>query len=342
MIIDNREYKILVIEDNPGDFALVEDFLYEQFEAPAISQAKNFKEAKEILTATINKINVILLDLSLPDNTGEALIRDIINLSENIPVIVLTGYTDFSFGVKSLSLGIADYLLKDELTAMSLYKSIVYSIERKRSIAELEESEKRYSEVFHFSPLPMWVVDLDALKFLDVNKATIDSYGYTREEFLTMTLKDIRPGNDIPNMQRSIDETRLDPKKISRRVTVHKRKNGELRNVEVQFAQFDYKGKLSNIVIVNDITDTLNYIKAIEERNDQLQEISWIQSHIIRAPLSRIMGLIPLIENTDEIDTEIRKMLQYLAASANELDEVIKDITDKTKVVDYQTNQLKK
>src|SRR6202035_2681720 len=109
--------------------------------------------------------------------TGESLILDIIKICANVPVIVLTGYSDFTFGVKSLSLGVSDYILKDGLSSISLYKSIVYSTERKKSIADLKESEKRYSDVFHFSRLPMWIVDLDSLKFLDVNRATTDHYG---------------------------------------------------------------------------------------------------------------------------------------------------------------------
>jgi signal transduction histidine kinase len=71
------------------------------------------------------------------------LIQEIVEISLNAPVIVLTGYTDFEFGVKSLSSGASDYILKDELTSLSLYKSIVYSMERKRIISDLEISEKR-------------------------------------------------------------------------------------------------------------------------------------------------------------------------------------------------------
>ena len=208
-------YKILVIEDNLGDFALVEDFLFEQIESPIVLRAFNFASAKILLSGTEGLFDVILLDLSLPDKTGESLIRAVIEASNQAPVVVLTGYVDFDFGVRSLTLGVFDYLLKDELTALSLFKSIIYSIERKK---------------------------------------------------IATTLKD--------------------------------------------------------------------HIKAIEFQNEKLKEISWIQSHVIRAPLARIMGLVPLM--TDELsEVDRNMMLQYLLISANELDAEIRSITDKTTKADY-------
>jgi PAS domain S-box-containing protein len=83
-------------------------------------------------------------------------------------------------------------------------------------------------------------------------------------------------------------------------------------------------------VYFKDVTERLNYIKAIEEQNQKLREISWMQSHVIRAPLARIMGLIPMI--ADEHFEEKEKMLEYLRISANDLDEVIRNITEKTKI----------
>jgi signal transduction histidine kinase len=143
MTWDNGGYHILVVEDNPGDFILVEDLILERINSPLIVQANTFEEAKGILTSNGHEYNVVLLDLSLPDHTGEPLIHEIVELCGNIPVVVLTGYTDFAFGVKSLSMGVSDYLLKDDLTSLSLYKSIVYSIERKRIMSALKTSERR-------------------------------------------------------------------------------------------------------------------------------------------------------------------------------------------------------
>src|SRR3569833_862638 len=144
-----KEFSILVIEDNPGDFALVEEFLLEQIEVVSLFRAENYKEAREALISAGVIYDVVLLDLSLPDKTGIPLIREIVELCSSMPVIVLTGYTDLSFGGNSLALGVSDYILKEELSPTFLYKSILYSIERKRDIAELKASQKEYSELFH-------------------------------------------------------------------------------------------------------------------------------------------------------------------------------------------------
>ncbi len=145
MLKDKNQYSILVIEDNSGDFLLIEDYLDERMKHPGIQHVKYFKEAKALLE-TANHFNVILLDLSLTDKTGEALIKEVIFLAGDIPVIILTGYSDVDFSIKSLSLGVADYLLKDDITANALYKSIIYNIERKKINLQLKESEQRLLE----------------------------------------------------------------------------------------------------------------------------------------------------------------------------------------------------
>ena len=327
---DKKRYKILVIEDNPGDFTLVEDFLFEQIESPAITNVETFKEAKDILLSKENKFDIVLLDLSLPDKKGEPLILEIIAICPNIPVIVLTGYADFTFGIKSLSLGIADYILKEELTSISLYKSITYSTERKKGISALEESEKRYSELFHLSPIPMWVIDLDTLYYLDANDAAIKNYGYSFDEFLSMTIKDIRPLEEIPLLEEAMKKQTTSQQFGFLGIYVHQKKNGDIIQVEIQSNDIQYKGKKARIILANDITERLNYIKTIEKQNEKFREIAWMQSHVIRAPLARIMGLIPFIMDLENNDIERKEFIGYLSYSANELDDVINKITNIT------------
>lgn len=330
MTVKTGSYHILVIEDNLGDYTLIEESLSDQLEIFTPFRAKNFIEAKETLTSGLFKFDAILLDLSLPDKMGTLLITEIVEMSDNIPVIVLTGYTDFTFGVKSLSLGVSDYLLKDDLTPELLYKSIIYGMQRSKHLLALEESEKQYSALFHLSPQPMWVVGLTMFEFLDVNLATIKQYGYSREEFLTMNLRDIRPVWEIPNLLSSIEADKKHPGIFDDKVMIHQLKSGELRHVEIKIAPIIYKGNMANVVTATDITERIDYINAIEAQNEKLKEISWIQSHVVRSPVARIMGLIPLINDAQENASELKVMLDYLSISANELDAVIKEISKKT------------
>src|SRR5579863_4717807 len=325
-------HKILIIEDNPGDFALVEEFLFEQIETPLISHASSYEEAKHILLAGQTPFDIILLDLSLPDKTGMPLIQEIVELSLNAPVIVLTGYPDLAFGVQSLSLGVSDYLLKDELTSLSLYRSIVYNLERKRIASELAESERRYSELFHLSPLPMYVFELDSLAFLDVNDAFIKHYGYSREEIFSMNMRQIRPEEEIPAFEKGLFGDTMDHRNTNLGIYKHLKKNGEIIQVDIQSNFILYRGKEAKITVASDVTERLKYIQAIEEQNEKLREISWIQSHIVRAPLARIMGLIHIIKDIKDNEEEKAMTLDFLMISANELDDVIKNITDKTRV----------
>ncbi len=321
-------FNILIVEDNPGDFALIEDLLFEQMETPVLRRAKSFQGAKDILLNDSNLFDIILLDLSLPDKGGLSLVKEMVELSLNIPVIVLTGYADPSFGIKALSLGVSDYILKDELTAVSLYKSIIYSSERKNVAMALAESEKQYSELFHLSPQPMYVFELETLKFLDVNEAFMKHYGYTRDEFCMMDLKDIRPPEEIPVFETGLLSDSPDQKNDNYGIFKHLKKNGEVIQVDIKSNFINYKGKNAKVTIATDVTERLNYIKAIEAQNEKLKEISWIQSHIIRAPLARIMGLIEIFKGL-EVDCEEKKqLLEYLLLSANELDDVIMNITD--------------
>lgn len=204
--------------------------------------------------------------------------------------------------------------------------------ERKESELQLRSSEKKYSELFELSPIPMWVFDLDTLQFLDVNAAALKNYGYSREEFLSMNLKDIRPEEDISIMEENIAKFKADPDHVIHGIYRHKRKNGEIIQADIQSYSIRYKDKLAKVILANDVTERLNYINAIEGQNQKLRDISWMQSHIIRAPLARIMGLIPLIENFATDEEEKDKMLQYMLMSAHELDNVIRDITEKTMV----------
>ena len=242
---------ILIIEDNPGDYVLIQDYLCEEFKAPSVYHAQTFAEAKNKLHSGVH-FDTILLDLSLPDANGKQLVTEMVRLAGSIPIIVLTGYADKEFGVKTLALGISDYLLKDELSAAQLHKSISYSSERRRITRELKESEKKYRNLFDLSPIPMWVYDAYTLQFLNVNEAAIEHYGYSKEMFLSMTVDDIRPPEEIAKMEEVV--TSAENAKNFKSIYRHLKKNGELIDVETQSSEIDFNDRRACLVLSNDIT----------------------------------------------------------------------------------------
>lgn len=331
---DDKSYHILIVEDNFGDFVLIEEYLLDYILNPTLIHAKSFQEAKLILEESKNTFDVVFLDLSLPDLSGEKLIIETLEIANGMPVLALTGFSDLDFSLKSLALGVSDYLLKDELTPIILYKSIIYAIERNRHFDELQKSEKRYSELFHLSPLPMWVYDLETLAFLDVNQAAIQHYGYDRQDFLSKTLEHIRPSEDLPLLHNALIDYREGNSLYPKRVFHHVKKSGEIIKVEIESSAILFNQREAKLVLVNDITEKVQYIETIETQNRTFKEISWIQSHVVRAPLARLMGLVSLLESEAiESNPELNELLAHIKNSSIELDDIIRDISKKSESI---------
>lgn len=113
--------------------------------------------------------------------------------------------------------------------------------------------------------------------------------------------------------------------------TVFYKKNGECYWGSLAIAPVhDETGAVKNyIAICRDITNSVNYVKEIEEQNKKLMDIAWVQSHVVRAPLSRILGLINLMTMDPQQET-VDELLPLLYQSAVDLDDVIKEIVRKT------------
>ncbi len=262
---------ILVIEDNDGDAVLIQEFLNDECEYCLMHREENLRDALRALEKP-NQFDLILLDLSLPDAEGANLVQVIIKASKSIPVIVLTGYADKKFGVEAISMGAADYLLKDELTASLLHKSIIYTLERNKIRAEQESSEKKYRALFELSPIPMWVYDWETLSFLDVNKAAVSNYGYSKEEFLQMTIKDIRPPEDIPILLKAVEIAKVSQASYNRGHYRHIKKNGDHIVVRIESNKINFQDVQAELVLAVDVTFQMENEASIEKANMRLEK----------------------------------------------------------------------
>ncbi|MDP1728425.1 MAG: PAS domain-containing protein [Bacteroidota bacterium] len=160
-------------------------------------------------------------------------------------------------------------------------------------------------------------------------------FGYDKEYYSSPDFdytKLIHP-EDLLRVNESMDFIRKNPDKQNWVLDYRLLKaNGEYAYVHDKgYIIRDIQGKAIRMIgATQDITDRIKYTQAIEAQNKQLREIAWTQSHIVRAPLARLIGLVNLIDEEGQIDTDTNQLLKYVLSSAHELDSVIKSIVMNT------------
>lgn len=321
---DQNDYRILVIEDNPGDIILIQEYLAEQIANPRVVNAKSFLNATEFLK-TQELFDIILLDLSLPDKSGSELITDILKIVNDIPVIILTDFSDMEFSIHSISLGVSDYLLKHDLNASSLYKSMLYCFERKKRVHQLKESEKRYSDLFRLNPQPIWIFEMVTFKFVQVNQAAVELYGYSIEEFLNLTVFDLKVEEDHDLLRATLMQ------KYGNNQTLHKKsrhitKTGCIIDVEIQATFININDKKCRMVIITDVTEK-NHVeyeltKAIikTQENERYEIGSELHDNICQILATTHISLGVLKKSINESGLELfQQCREYIKLATQEI-----------------------
>jgi PAS domain S-box-containing protein len=314
---------VLVIEDNLGDYVLVEDYLLEKFSNIEIVHYLDYKSAIDYLRSTTDHVSVILLDLNLPEISGIDLINSILKCNYEIPIIILTGYSDLDMAKKSLQIGIYDYLVKDEINPTILRKTITFAINRSSFIKEIELEKQNYENLFNFNPQPTWLLDASTFQILNANLAAQIKYGYTLSDFMEMTFTQLHPVEEQEFIMFKLISDKEEPNK---KHFTHIFKNGNTIKADVYFKKIIHDTNNSIIVQSNDVTETLDHIHTIEIQNKKLKNIAWTQSHVVRAPISRILGIINLMEDQEANQDEFIFWMKQLKISTIEMDDIVKKI----------------
>jgi PAS domain S-box-containing protein len=126
--------------------------------------------------------------------------------------------------------------------------------EKARALKDLEDGEQRYRMLFDIHPRPMWVVENKTLRFLAVNQAAVDHYGYSREEFLSMTAEQLRSPEDIGQLLRDFEDP---SRSYMQRVARHVKKNGEHIKVEIVSFNLTFDGRPARLGVIDDVTERL-------------------------------------------------------------------------------------
>jgi PAS domain S-box-containing protein len=163
-------------------------------------------------------------------------------------------------------------LLQDDASGEFIILSNMVDVTEKNRAEELlKESETRYRFLFKSNPLPMWIYDKVTLAFIDVNDKAIEKYGYTREEFLSMTIKDIRPAEDVPALLMSYR------KKVNMHnagIWRHTKKNGTVFQVEIIANPLVLNGREVEIVLAYDVSEKIKAETELRESEGKFRKLT--------------------------------------------------------------------
>ena len=248
----NPPLHILHLEDNPADALLVRDQFAQDELAAEVRHVTGRDEFLQALDE--GHWDLVLADYKLPDYNGLEALKVVRKKFPNLPFILMSGTIGELAAIESLKAGATDYILKQmrDRLPTAVRRAVAEALERARREAaeeDMRRSERQYRLLFQGNPHPMWVFDLESLAILEVNEAATQHYGYSREEFLRMTLADLRVADDARRRESSAADF-----KAQGLVWRHRRKNGGEMDMEVIWSPLAFHGKLAALTLATDVT----------------------------------------------------------------------------------------
>jgi len=236
----NQQFKILMVEDDASDAELIVRELKRagmRCDAHRVETAVEFRRELDEYQP-----HVILSDFSMPKFDGMEALAIAKRSHPEIPFIFVSGTIGEENAVRALQSGAIDYVLKGNLLRLppAIERAMNEIRERRARQAlerELRESGKKYQRLFQSNPHPTWVYDIETLRFLLVNDAAVARYGFSREEFLAMTINDILPEKLHAGPQEGVAR--------------HRTRSGELINVSLVSHGIEWEDRRARIVVAS-------------------------------------------------------------------------------------------
>jgi hypothetical protein len=203
--------------------------------------------------------DIIISDFNLPSFDGLSALKIALEVCPLTPFIMVTGSINEDTAVECMKAGATDYVLKDSLkrlgpSVLSALEQRKIKEERIEAFETIKLNEARYRYMFHNNPQPMLIYDVETLAILEVNEAAINHYGYSEMEFLGMTIKDLRPKDELEKLLNSLKTTDLN-KSNQTGEWKHIKKSGEIIFVEVVAHSLIHNNRNARHVLINDITE---------------------------------------------------------------------------------------
>lgn len=230
--------------------------------------------------------------------------------------------------------------IKDSSGNVTALEGFISDItDTKEASEKLRKSEESFKYLFKNNPLAMWIYDLETWRFLEVNDAAISRYGYSKDEFLSMTLVEIRPDHEKDKL---IENLKIPRKNITENSEwKHKLKNGEIIDVLIISHQIEFENKDAVLVVAVDITDRKKAQSELivakekaEEANRLKSEFLAQMSHEIRTPVNVILSFSNLIKDTIDsyLDQDMKEGFNAIEHASTRLIRTIDSILNMAQI----------
>ena len=272
--------KILLVEDNPGDVRLIREMLAEaELTVFEVEWAEDLSTGLKYLKS--DNVDAVLLDLGLPESSGLETLAKVQAIRAGVPIVVLTGLEDETLGAEAVRAGAQDYLVKGQVDANPLARTLVYGIERKRLEEDLQASEKRYRDLFEQSIDAIYTTSTGG-RFLEVNQAYLDLFGYAREEIDAVSAEDFYSNpEDRSEFQRVLRENGY-VKDFP--ITSLKKDGTTIHTLDSTVTQYGPDGEVVGYQgIIRDVTEhkeSEDKLRASESRLSETQRIAKLGSWV--------------------------------------------------------------
>lgn len=202
---------------------------------------------------------------------------------------------------------------------------IIYRLTKK-----LQRSQLEYRNLFRHNPAPMFIYHPVTGRILAMNEACCAQYGYTHKEAKSLHFTDIRIAqSDELDLQLSADyPTGLKDVGLYR----HRKKNGTKIWVHKYVRTTEFRNDSARLVLTFDVTERVHAEERLLKQNERLADIAWFESHKLRAPIARLLGLLNVINMRDPLHPENQTVLQHVQQTGTELDQLVRQLSIKTLV----------
>ncbi|CAL1520869.1 ATP-binding protein [Chitinophaga sp. MM2321] len=295
--MSERPIQILMIDDDEDDFFLVTELLRD------ISPGQYTLEWAPTFQKGINAIesrthDIFLVDYRLGPNTGIDILHHFQEMQYQMPVIMLTGKGDYAIDREAMKAGAYDYLVKGEITADLLERSIRYALDEYSHLRSIEESEKKYYGIFEKAHDLIILADCDK-NIVDANPAALKIMHYSKEEILRLHLRDLFLSKE--QSEQFLNNICSDGITGTQEYEF-KTQEGKKLVVLINAVMLDEAAQIF-LCVIQDITD-----KKREEQEKQHQEkfvitgrIARVIAHEVRNPLTNILLAVSQFKEEEEV-----------------------------------------